>query len=85
MTQSQERGGLQKPAEETVSGCRGLAEADLARAALADTANGRGRLEASAASWNSRADMIQEGEDSFAERQAEAKAEWADGEDSARG
>ncbi|HEY0084889.1 MAG TPA: hypothetical protein VGB65_03160 [Allosphingosinicella sp.] len=83
MTQSQEKGGLQKPAEETVSGCRGLAEADLGRAALADTTNGRGRLEASAASWNSRADMIQEQEDSFEERRATAEAEWADGEEPA--
>ena len=83
MRRSQEKGGLQKPAEETVSGCRGLAEADLARAALADTSNGRQRLEASAASWNSRADMIQEQEDSFVERRAAAAAEWADGEDPA--
>ena len=70
----------QLPAEETVAGCRDLATADLARAILMDTANGRKRLEASAASWSRRAESIQDFEDASEARLAIAKAEWDDGE-----
>jgi hypothetical protein len=69
-----------KAVEDSVAGCRGLAAADIARAALMDTANGRRRLEASALSWTSRAELMQRLDDSFEIRQAIAKAEWADGE-----
>ena len=70
----------QKAAQDTVAGCRELAAADLARASLMDTANGRRRLEFSALSWTSRAELIQRMDDSFEARQAVAKAEWNDGE-----
>ena len=71
---------VRKAAEETVQGCRDLAAADLARAALMDTANGRHRLENSASSWTNRADMIQDLQDSLEVRQAASRAEWADDE-----
>lgn len=45
-----------------------------------DTANGRRRLEASALSWTSRAQLIQRLDDSFDARRAAARAEWEDGE-----
>jgi hypothetical protein len=71
----------QKAVHDTAVGCRELAAADLARASLMDTANGRRRLESSALSWTSRAELIQRLDDSFEARQAAASAEWADGED----
>jgi hypothetical protein len=75
---------VQKAVHDTAEGCRGLAVADLARAALMDTVNGRRRLESSALSWNSRADLIQRLDDSFDARQAAAAAEWQDGEAAAK-
>jgi hypothetical protein len=71
---------LHSPAEETVAGCRELAVADLARALLVDTANGRQRLETSAACWTSRAESIQDFQDASEARLAIAKSEWDDGE-----
>ncbi len=44
--------------QDTEAGCRASAAADLARAATMDTDQGRWRLEHSAASWTSRANLI---------------------------
>ena len=44
---------------DTVAGCRDAATLDLAKAAIMDTANGRLRLEHSAASWTARGDLLQ--------------------------
>lgn len=77
--------GQTHKAEDTVAGCRELAAADLARASLMDTTNGRRRLESSALSWTSRAELIQSLDDSFDARQATARAEWEDGEAVAKG
>jgi hypothetical protein len=73
-------GRSQKAVQDTVAGCREFAAADLARASLMDTTNGRRRLESSALSWTSRAEMIQRLDDSFDARQVIARAEWEDGE-----
>lgn len=70
----------QKAVQDTAAGCRDFAAADLARASLMDTANGRRRLENSAMSWTSRALLIQRLDDSFLARQTAARAEWEDGE-----
>ena len=45
-----------------------------------ETANGRRRLESSASSWMSRAQMLQDLDDSAAVRLAVCQAEWEDGE-----
>jgi hypothetical protein len=45
-------------AEDTAAGCRTLAAASLASAALAALPNGRGRFEHSAAVWAQRADLL---------------------------
>ncbi|MGZ8349909.1 MAG: hypothetical protein ACXWU2_07750 [Allosphingosinicella sp.] len=45
--------------EDTPQGCRGRAADDLARAALADSEQGRRRLERSAASWTERGAMLE--------------------------
>ena len=45
-------------AEDTAAGCRTLAQASLASAALAALPNGRSRFEHSAAVWAERADML---------------------------
>ncbi len=74
-----------KAVQDTVAGCRELAAADLARAALVDTANGRRRFEGSAQSWSNRAELIQQMDDSFDARQAIAMREWEDGEPAADG
>jgi hypothetical protein len=74
----------QKAVQDTVAGCREHAEADLARAALMGTANARRRLEASALSWTSRADAIQQTNDDFEIRKAVARAEWLDGEEASK-
>ncbi|HEY9553289.1 hypothetical protein [Allosphingosinicella sp.] len=50
-----------------------------------DTANGRRRLESSALSWTSRAQLIQRLDDSFEARQVLARAEWEDGEAVSKG
>ena len=76
---------ITKAVRDTVAGCRELAAADLARASVMDTTNGRRRLESSAASWTSRAAQIQRMEDSFEARQSIARAEWEDGEAVPRG
>lgn len=70
----------QKAAQDTAAGCRDFAAADLARASLMDTENGRRRLETSALSWTNRAQLIQRLDESFETRRALAKAEWKDGE-----
>jgi hypothetical protein len=70
----------QKAVQDTVAGCRELAAADLARASFMDTENGRRRLETSALSWTSRAELIQRLDDSFEARRAIARSEWQDGE-----
>jgi hypothetical protein len=44
--------------EDTSSGCRDRASASLVAAAAMDTANGQSRMEASAAAWSSRADLL---------------------------
>jgi hypothetical protein len=74
-------GKTQKAVQDTAAGCRELAAADLARASLMDTANGRRRLESSASSWTSRAQLIQRLDDSSEARRAIARAEWEDGEE----
>ena len=71
---------VQRSVHDTADGCRELAAADLARAALMGTANARQRLESSALSWTSRAELIQGLDDSFETRRAIARAEWEDGE-----
>jgi hypothetical protein len=45
-------------AEDTAAGCRTLAAASLASAALAALPNGRSRFEHSAAVWTQRADLL---------------------------
>jgi hypothetical protein len=45
--------------EDEVASCRSLAASDLAQAALMDTANGRMKLEHSAACWGERADLLE--------------------------
>jgi hypothetical protein len=77
---SQIPGRTQQAVEDTVAGCREMAAADLGRASLMDTTNGRRRMESSAASWTSRAELIQDLDDGFEARQAVARAEWDDGE-----
>ena len=64
----------QKSVHDTAAGCRGLAAADLARAALMDMPNRRRQLEISAQSWTSRAQLIEREEASFQARHAVAKA-----------
>ncbi len=45
--------------EDTAAGCRDRAAASLEAAAAMDTVNGKTRMEASAATWTSRADLLQ--------------------------
>ena len=77
---SQVPGRSQQAVQDTAAGCREMAAADLARASLVDTLNGRRRLESSASSWMSRAELIQRLDDGFEASQAIARAEWKDGE-----
>jgi hypothetical protein len=63
-----------KAREDTAAGCDDLAVSDLARAALADTANGRHKFERSAASWQQRAGLLQGIEDGLARRTAQSRA-----------
>jgi hypothetical protein len=58
---------------ETAQGCRDRAEANLVASNAAITAHQRSRLETSAASWTSRAAMLQRVEDGV-ERRAQATA-----------
>ncbi len=69
-----------KAVQDTAEGCRAYAAADVARASLMDTENGRRRLELSAATWLGRAHLLQRLDDSFDARQVIARAEWAQGE-----
>jgi hypothetical protein len=68
--------GTQKALQDTPDGCRELAVADLAKASLMDTANGRRRLETSAQSWTMRAELIEQLDDDFQTRKATARSEW---------
>jgi hypothetical protein len=69
---SQDPDRTKEAPHDTVAGCRERAEASLASAALTGSANGRRRLESSAASWTSRADLIERIDDSHdAHRAAE--------------
>ena len=52
------RGPTSRRAEDTVGGCEALAASDLARAAAADTANGRLKFQHSGESWLQRADLL---------------------------
>jgi hypothetical protein len=67
---SQDPARTKEASHDTVAGCRERAEASLASAALTGSANGRRRLESSAASWTSRADLIQRIDDSHEARPA---------------
>ena len=75
----------QKAVQDTVAGCLGLAAADLARALLENTANGRSRLESSALSWTNRAELIRHQDDSLQARRAVARSEWEEGESAPEG
>lgn len=66
-------GGPAGGPRETADGCRERAAADLVASAAMITANQRVRLETSAASWTSRAAILQRVEDG-AERRAHATA-----------
>jgi hypothetical protein len=57
-----------RQAHDTAAGCHSLAAADLDRAERMDTAQGRAKLEHSAASWASRGDMLQRLDDSHEAR-----------------
>ena len=50
---------LMRRPEDTSSGCRDRAAASVIAAAAMDTVNGRTRLEASAATWTVRADLLE--------------------------
>ena len=71
-------GNTSKSARDTALGCCARAAADLERALLADTANGRLRFESSARSWSERGALLARLEASFAARQplAAAPAPW---------
>ena len=66
----------QKAAADTPEGCRERAASDTMQAAAMDTANGRLKLEHSAASWKTRADLLQRLEDNFETRRSAAFAAW---------
>ena len=66
-----------KAVQDTVDSRRELAAADLARASLMDTENGRRRLESSALSGTNRAELIQRLDEGFEARRAIARSEWA--------
>jgi hypothetical protein len=53
---------------DTAAGCRDRAAADLLASAAMATRNGQQRLEASAASWTARAELLQHDEDDFEAR-----------------
>jgi hypothetical protein len=48
-----------RQAHDTAAGCHSMAAADLDRAGRMDTAQGRAKLEHSAATWSARGDMLQ--------------------------
>ena len=66
----------QKASADTADGCRERAASDSVEAAAMDTANGRLKLEHSAASWTARADLLQRLEDNFETRRTAAFAAW---------
>jgi hypothetical protein len=68
---------LSTEAHDTVVGCRDRAAEDRLKAASADTENSRRVLERSAASWEARAEEIQEGENGAAEQQVADRDLWA--------
>ena len=57
---------------DTVAGCRSRAGADLLASVAMLTANERGRMETSAASWAARADLLQQENDELLARRATA-------------
>lgn len=68
-------------AEDTALGCRDLADRGLAEAAMMDTVNGRARLEASAAVWLVRAQLLDRVESSEQARLTAGRARYdEDGE-----
>jgi hypothetical protein len=69
-TPEKPKAGRTKAAEDTATGCRSRAEADLLASVTMLTANARARLETSAASWTLRADLLQRLDDKFAARNA---------------
>ena len=66
-----------KEARDTVVGCRDRAAKDRLQAASTDTENSRQVFERSAASWDARADEIQEEEDGSAGQRAADRDLWA--------
>jgi len=66
-------GPREKDARDTALGCRDRAAADQLEADSMDTAHGRERLEHSAASWASRAQLLQRLEDKAGARAARAE------------
>lgn len=63
-----------KAPQDTIDGCRIRAEADLLASTAMLTANGRIRLETSAAAWNARAAMLQTIEEDAAAQKAKVQA-----------
>lgn len=68
---------LHKEARDTVAGCRDRAAKDRLQAASADTENSRRVFERSAASWETRADEMQEVENASEEQRAADRDLWA--------
>jgi len=66
-----------KEARDTVAGCRDRAAQDRIQAAGTDTENSRRVYERSAASWDARADEIEEGENASAQQRAADRDLWA--------
>jgi hypothetical protein len=64
-------------ARDTVAGCRNRAAEDRLSAAGTDTENGRQVLERSAASWERRADEMEETENASAQQRAADRELWA--------
>ncbi len=61
--------------QDTEAGCRERAAASLAQAETMDTAHGRDRMELSAASWTTRADLLQRLDESSEARRNSTAAE----------
>jgi hypothetical protein len=66
-----------KEARDTVAGCRNRAVEDRLSADSTDTENGRQVLERSAASWERRADEMEETENASAQQRAADREFWA--------
>ena len=69
-----------KAPADTVDGCRERAAFDLVAAAEMETANGRLKHEHSAASWTTRADLLQRLDDGIEARRAAAYVIWQEHE-----